>query len=120
MPGGAVRMLLVRFAGGIEPPIPPELELSVRERNGETLLLEHRGDLSSLLRWLAAVAIVDIAIGTEDLRVFTTSSTVRMFLMRRTRMRPFWALIRNRSWNRGGRWGSRAAALSGWVGSLST
>lgn len=62
-----LRMLLVRFAGGIEPPIPPELELSVRERNGETLLLEHRGDLSSLLRWLAAVAIVDIAIGTEDL-----------------------------------------------------
>ena len=68
MPGGCLRMLLVRFAGGIEPPIPPELELSVRERNGETLLLEHRGDLSSLLRWLAAVAIVDIAIGTEDLR----------------------------------------------------
>jgi ABC-2 type transport system ATP-binding protein len=64
----SVRMLLLQFEGGVEPPIPPELELSVRERNGETLLLEHRGDLSSLLRWLAGVAIVDIAIGTEDLR----------------------------------------------------
>jgi ABC-2 type transport system ATP-binding protein len=64
----SVRMLLVRFEGGIEPQIPPELELSVRERNGETLLLEHRGDLSSLLRWLASEAVVDIAIGTEDLR----------------------------------------------------
>jgi ABC-2 type transport system ATP-binding protein len=64
----SVRMLLVRFEGGIEPEIPPELELSVRERNGETLLLEHRGVLSSLLRWLASEAVVDIAIGTEDLR----------------------------------------------------
>ena len=64
----SVRMLLVRFEGGIEPEIPPELELSVRERNGETLLLEHRGDLSSLLRWLASEAVADIAIGTEDLR----------------------------------------------------
>jgi ABC-2 type transport system ATP-binding protein len=63
-----VRMLLIRFEGGIEPPIPPELELSVRERNGETLLLEHHGDLPSLLRWLGSVAIADIAIGTEDLR----------------------------------------------------
>jgi ABC-2 type transport system ATP-binding protein len=58
----------VRFAGDIEPRIPPELELSVRERNGEALLLEHRGDLSSLLRWLASVPVADIAIGTEDLR----------------------------------------------------
>jgi len=64
----SVRMLLVRFEGGIEPEIPAELELSVRERNGETLLLEHRGDLKSLLQWLCSTAIVDIAIGTEDLR----------------------------------------------------
>jgi ABC-2 type transport system ATP-binding protein len=64
----SVRMLLVQFEGGIEPQIPPELELSVRERHGETLLLEHRGVLSSLLRWLGSVAIADIAIGTEDLR----------------------------------------------------
>lgn len=64
----SVRMLLVRFEAGIEPQIPPELGLTVRERNGETLLMEHHGVLSSLLRWLGSVAVVDIAIGTEDLR----------------------------------------------------
>jgi ABC-2 type transport system ATP-binding protein len=63
-----LRMLLIRFEGGIEPVIPQELELSVRERNGETLLLEHRGELTALLRWLGSVPVDDIAIGTEDLR----------------------------------------------------
>jgi ABC-2 type transport system ATP-binding protein len=63
-----LRMLLIRFEGDIEPEIPYELELSVRERNGRTLLLEHRGVLSSLLDWLAAMPVEDIAIGTEDLR----------------------------------------------------
>jgi ABC-2 type transport system ATP-binding protein len=63
-----LRMLLVRFDGGIEPEIPPELELTVRERNGETLLLEHHGGLRSLFYWLGSVPIEDIAIGTEDLR----------------------------------------------------
>jgi ABC-2 type transport system ATP-binding protein len=63
-----LRMLLIRFEGGAEPEIPEELALSVRERNGDTLLLEHRGDLPSLLRWLAVVNVDDIAIGTEDLR----------------------------------------------------
>jgi ABC-2 type transport system ATP-binding protein len=63
-----LRMLLIRFDGGTEPVIPQELELSVRERNGQTVLLEHRGDLPSLLRWLGSVPVDDIAIGTEDLR----------------------------------------------------
>jgi ABC-2 type transport system ATP-binding protein len=63
-----VRMLLIRFAQGIEPEIPGELELSIRERNGDALLLEHRGQLPPLLRWLATVPVDDIAIGTEDLR----------------------------------------------------
>jgi ABC-2 type transport system ATP-binding protein len=63
-----LRMLLIRFEGGIEPRIPEDLALSVRERNGNTLLLEHHGDLSSLLHWLASVPVDDIAIGTEDLR----------------------------------------------------
>jgi ABC-2 type transport system ATP-binding protein len=63
-----LRMLLIRFEEGAEPEIPEELALSVRERNGDTLLLEHRGDLPSLLRWLAVVNVDDIAIGTEDLR----------------------------------------------------
>jgi ABC-2 type transport system ATP-binding protein len=63
-----LRMLLIRFEGGIEPVIPQELELSVRERNGDAILLEHRGELAALLRWLGSVRVDDIAIGTEDLR----------------------------------------------------
>jgi ABC-2 type transport system ATP-binding protein len=63
-----LRMLLIRFQGGLEPDLPQELELSVRERNGGTLLLEHRGELAPLLRWLASATVGDLAIGTEDLR----------------------------------------------------
>jgi len=64
----SVRMLLVRLDDGIEPMFPAELELTVRERNGQTLLLEHHGELPALLRWLSSASIQDIAIGTEDLR----------------------------------------------------
>jgi ABC-2 type transport system ATP-binding protein len=63
-----LRMLLLRFAPGREPVFTPELEVTVRERNGETILLEHRGELPPLLKWLASAPIEDIAIGTEDLR----------------------------------------------------
>jgi len=63
-----LRMLLIRFDGGLEPDFPQELELSVRERNDGALLLEHRGELPPLLRWLATVPVQDIAVGTEDLR----------------------------------------------------
>jgi ABC-2 type transport system ATP-binding protein len=65
----SVRMLLVRFRG--EPPgaWPDELQLSLRERTGDVLLLEHRGDGAiPLLAWLASQAVEDLAIGTEDLR----------------------------------------------------
>ncbi len=63
-----LRMLLIRF-GTVEPPlVPPELELTERQRDGSTMLYEHRGDLAPLLDWLAAAPIADIAIGTEDLR----------------------------------------------------
>jgi len=63
-----LRMLLIRFEGGLEPDLPRELELSVRERNGGALLLEHLGELPPLLRWLGSVPVQDLAIGTEDLR----------------------------------------------------
>jgi ABC-2 type transport system ATP-binding protein len=63
-----LRMLLVKFDHGVDPEFPEELELTVRERNGDTTLLEHRGEISALLRWLGSVPIRDIAIGTEDLR----------------------------------------------------
>ncbi|MFI5461669.1 MAG: ABC transporter ATP-binding protein [Isosphaerales bacterium] len=63
-----LRMLLIRFEGGLEPDLPQELELSIRERNDGAILLEHRGELSPLLRWLGSAPVQDIAIGTEDLR----------------------------------------------------
>ncbi|HZW29914.1 MAG TPA: ABC transporter ATP-binding protein [Isosphaeraceae bacterium] len=64
----SLRMLLIRFGPGPEPVIPPELELTERERNGEARLMEHRGELTPLLGWLATAPIADLAIGTEDLR----------------------------------------------------
>jgi len=63
-----LRMLLIRFEGGLEPDWPEELELSVRERNDGAILLEHRGELPPLLRWLGSVPVQDLAIGTDDLR----------------------------------------------------
>ena len=63
-----LRMLLVRFEGEPPPGFPDELALSVRERDGETLLLEHKGAAGPLLGWLASQAVADLAIGTEDLR----------------------------------------------------
>jgi ABC-2 type transport system ATP-binding protein len=64
----SLRMLLIRFGPG-ELPVPAaELELTERERDGRTILFEHRGELAPLLDWLGAVPIEDIAIGTEDLR----------------------------------------------------
>jgi ABC-2 type transport system ATP-binding protein len=63
-----LRMLLIRFEEDREPKIPPELELVLRERTGDVLLFEHRGELAQLLQWLAKVPVLDVAIGTEDLR----------------------------------------------------
>ncbi len=64
----SLRMVLLRFDGGLEPGFPEELELSVRERNQGTVLLEHRGDLRRLLAWLSTIPVADLAVGTEDLR----------------------------------------------------
>lgn len=64
-----LRMLLIRFASaGV--PVPESLRLAQRERERDerTVLFEHHGELGPLLEWLAAAAIEDIAIGTEDLR----------------------------------------------------
>jgi ABC-2 type transport system ATP-binding protein len=62
-----LRMLLIRF--GDDPPagFPEELDLTERERNGNTCLLEHRGPIGPLLHWLDHSPVEDIAIGTEDL-----------------------------------------------------
>jgi ABC-2 type transport system ATP-binding protein len=64
----SLRMILIRFESGDVPEIPPELDLTERERNGEKVLLEHRGEVGPLLRWLGSIPLVDVAIGTEDLR----------------------------------------------------
>ena len=64
----SARLLLLKFDG--EPPswFPEELEITVREQNGNALLLEHRGTVPNLLGWLSTQPIVDFAVGTEDLR----------------------------------------------------
>jgi ABC-2 type transport system ATP-binding protein len=65
----SVRMLLIRFGPGEIPNgYGAEVGLFERERDGQTVLFEHRGELPALLQWLGTVPIEDIAIGTEDLR----------------------------------------------------
>ena len=63
-----LRMLLVKYSG--EPPegFPEGLELALRGRQGGVDLLEHRGPVGPLLGWLQAANVVDLAIGTEDLK----------------------------------------------------
>lgn len=63
-----LRLILARFPEGFTPPFPDELELTVRERNGDILLMEHRGSAAPVLSWLGERGVLDIAIGTEDLR----------------------------------------------------
>ncbi|RUL86204.1 ABC transporter ATP-binding protein [Tautonia sociabilis] len=63
-----LRLLLLRFQGTPPESLPEELQLSVRERNGEVLFLEHRGAVGPLLSWLHSQPVADLAIGTEDLR----------------------------------------------------
>ena len=62
------RMLLVRFGEGLWGELPGELGLAVRERHGDTWLMEHKGELGPLLAWLATQDVAEIAIGAEDLR----------------------------------------------------
>ena len=63
----SVRMLLIRSAVEIPDQLPEELELEIRERKGDTVLLEHRGTIGPLLGWLGSIPVEDVAIGTEDL-----------------------------------------------------
>jgi ABC-2 type transport system ATP-binding protein len=63
-----LRLVLARYEGEIPGRFPEELGLAVRERNGDTVLWEHRGDVSPLATWIGSQPIVDFAVGTEDLR----------------------------------------------------
>jgi ABC-2 type transport system ATP-binding protein len=64
----SLRMVLLRFEGEPPPVLPAALGLTVRERKGDTILLEHRGEVAPLLAWLTTQPVADLAIGTEDLR----------------------------------------------------
>ncbi|QEH39143.1 putative ABC transporter ATP-binding protein YbhF [Aquisphaera giovannonii] len=63
-----LRLVLARYEGGVPDRFPEELGLVVRERNGATVLWEHRGPVSPLATWIGSQPIVDFAVGTEDLR----------------------------------------------------
>ena len=63
-----MRLVLARFPGEAPERLPEELELAVRDRTGQVLLMEHRGATAPLLAWLAGREVVDVAIGTDDLR----------------------------------------------------
>jgi ABC-2 type transport system ATP-binding protein len=63
-----LRMLLLKYAEGPPETFPEELELTLRNRQGGIDLLEHRGAVGPLLGWLQASGVVDLAIGTEDLK----------------------------------------------------
>jgi ABC-2 type transport system ATP-binding protein len=64
----SLRLVLARYEGGVAERFPEELGLTVRERNGDTVLLEHRGAAPPLAIWIGSQPIVDFAVGTEDLR----------------------------------------------------
>jgi ABC-2 type transport system ATP-binding protein len=63
-----LRMLLVKYLDKPPESFPEELELTLRQRQGNVDLIEHRGQVGPLLGWLQAVDVVDLAIGTEDLK----------------------------------------------------
>jgi ABC-2 type transport system ATP-binding protein len=64
----SLRMLLLRFGEGLPDGFPGALGLTVRERQGDTWLLEHRGEVGPLLAWLSTQDVAELAVGTEDLR----------------------------------------------------
>ncbi len=63
-----LRMILLKFAGARPENYPADLDLTLRDRGGGVDLLEHRGEVGPLLAWLHAQDVVDLAVGTEDLK----------------------------------------------------
>ncbi len=64
-----LRMLLVKFEPGFDPEFPEELELTVRERKRRhDAPRAPRRDRRLCCAGSGSVPILDIAIGTEDLR----------------------------------------------------
>jgi ABC-2 type transport system ATP-binding protein len=63
-----LRMLMLKYADGPPEEVPDELGLILRDRRGGVDLIEHRGEVGPLLGWLQSSRVVDLAIGTEDLK----------------------------------------------------
>ena len=63
-----VRIVRLRCPGEGPRAYPSELRLLLREHRGQDVLLEHRGEVASLISWLDSQPVVDLTIGTEDLR----------------------------------------------------
>ncbi len=63
-----LRMLMIKYGGSPPDDFPEELELTHKERNGNVDLLVHRGEVGPLLGWLQTCNVIDLAIGTEDLK----------------------------------------------------
>ena len=90
-----LRMLLIRFEGGIEPVIPESS--SCRFASGTAILFCWSTAASCPLccAGLLRSPVDDIAIGTEDLRsLYDQFHGPNVRRRGGTRMRPFWALIR--------------------------
>ncbi|WP_435017566.1 ABC transporter ATP-binding protein [Tundrisphaera sp. TA3] len=64
----SLRMVLAKYAKAPPDHLPEELELTLRGREDGIDLFEHRGLIGPLLDWLRRCDVVDLAIGTEDLR----------------------------------------------------
>lgn len=63
-----LRLILLRFKGEAPPIEADGMDLSIRERRGDVVLIEHRGDAQELVAWLSQHDIQDLAIGTDDLK----------------------------------------------------
>jgi ABC-2 type transport system ATP-binding protein len=63
-----LRMLLLKYDGDPPEQFPEELGLTLRNRQGGIDLVEHRGEVGPLFGWLQESRVVDLAIGTEDLK----------------------------------------------------
>lgn len=66
----SLRMILAKYATEMPAGCPDELELTLRHRDPHKRidLYEHRGTIGPLLAWLKEQDVMDLAIGTEDLR----------------------------------------------------
>lgn len=63
-----LRMLLLKYAECPPERLPEELGMTLRSREGRVDLIEHRGEVGPLLGWLQDRRVIDLAIGTEDLK----------------------------------------------------